>query len=173
MTTRCEGHSTAPPHVLLHSRYAVGTAPLAIAEAGALVNELDEHLSTRRRLLHIAIESIQNVMRHSTPMGGTAEDFTLTITSENGQFKVTTVNAILKEQIARLSDTIQGINMAEAKGLKILYVHSLKGGIGGSAGGTGLGLIDMARRSGKKLLCEFQEISKEYCFFRFEVTVSR
>jgi len=40
-------------------------------------------------------------------------------------------------------------------------------------GGAGLGFVDMARKSGEKLVFDFPEISEDYCFFCLSIDVSR
>jgi hypothetical protein len=160
------------PLILLHGCYKASAGPRAIEEAAAALSGLNEHRSTKRRLLRIVIESIQNVMRH-TATGARSEGFIVRIAAERDSFSVMTGNAIRKERAALLKDKIERINSAAMNELTHLYRRALQGGPSGDEGGAGLGLMDIARRSGKKLLYEFQEMSKEYCFFRLEVTVSR
>lgn len=165
------------PTIILQQEGFAASAfgPTLIAQATEALGRLKEHPATRRRLLYVVIESVQNIVRHGSMAGrpSTEHPFIFRLTAEPGGYTILSGNAIPSVDVDRLQRRIRAINGLNGEGLKDLYRSILQRTNAGQNGGAGLGFVDMARRSGKKLLCEFQEMSEDYCFFRMEVTVSR
>ena len=61
----------------------------------------------------------------------------------------------------------------DKESLKNLYKEALNKGSLSEKGGAGLGLIEMARKSGNKLGFEFEEINDEYSYFYFQTKVGK
>ena len=72
-----------------------------------------------------------------------------------------------------LKKTLEHINSLDKEGLKDLYKEIIKNTTISDKGGAGLGFVDMARKSGQKLLYEFPEMSPDYHFFCLKVIVPR
>lgn len=144
------------------------------AHAIAALDRLAEHPATKSRLLHIAVESIQNIIRHAMKCAdrSTEHSCIFRIAKEGGGYTVLCGNPVRRADVAALRRRIEAVNAVDRDGLKELYRGILQKQTAGDDPGPGLGFVDMARRSGKKLLYEFQEMSEDCCFFRMEITVS-
>ena len=68
---------------------------------------------------------------------------------------------------------IDYINSLDKDELKKFYKETLNNGTMSEKGGGGLGLIDIARRSGQKLQYKIREIDKDYSFFTLTVKISK
>ena len=76
-----------------------------------------------------------------------------------------TANKILKERIEDLRKTIDTINALNKDELNALYKKQIREGSLSEKGGAGLGLIDIARKTGKKLDYQFLPLEDNKNFF--------
>ena len=153
--------------------YAAGGTQL-IARATSACNLLPEAERVKRRLIHVVVESVQNIFRHGEALATNAAHghCMLAVAAEPGGYAVISGNAIRKARMSQIADKIEQVNGLSADRLTGLYRRILLDTHVSITGGAGLGFVDMARKSGKKLFFDFQEMSEDYCFFRLKVFVS-
>jgi hypothetical protein len=72
-----------------------------------------------------------------------------------------------------LQDKLDKINELDKEGLKNLYKEIIKNNKLSDKGGAGLGFVDMARKSGRKLEYEFEPINDSSSFFSLKTTIER
>jgi len=130
----------------------------------------------RKKLYNLLVESLQNLYHHvDAPLGLGDNDssFGVFILSKmpNG-FRISTGNFVQQDKIQMLKDKIDKINSLSSEELKDFYKFVLNNQKFSEKGGGGLGLIDMARKTGNKLEYHFFEYNKEYSFFNLNVNVS-
>jgi hypothetical protein len=142
-----------------------------IDSATSACNLLQEARRVKRRLAHVITESVQNIFRHgeTTAVIGPCE---LTVSAAAGGYAVVSGNPVKKSRAAHIAKKLEAINALSREGQTSLYRRILQQGDTSSTGGAGLGFVDMARRSAKKVFFDFQEMSGDYCFFRLKVFVS-
>jgi hypothetical protein len=148
---------------------------LAMAERN--MDSFGEKGAVKRKVFNIMVECLQNISKH-------ADSYRKEIYGKNNAifmigksddvYIVTSGNPVFKSSIDDISRRIDSINILDAKGLKQLYKDTIKrpGGLT-DKGGAGLGLIDMARKSGHKLKYDFETINDELAFFSLKTTISR
>jgi len=95
------------------------------------------------------------------------------ISSTDSAYIVCSGNVIRKEDVGALAAHIEEINGQDKDGLKRMYKETLRRERKSEDLGAGLGLIDMARRSKRKLEYSFKEMDDSYSFFTLEVAVAR
>ncbi|MCD4768859.1 MAG: SiaB family protein kinase, partial [Bacteroidales bacterium] len=118
----------------------------------------------RKRLFMFVLESLQNVSRHSNgPLG---ETMSLVVYSkkDNG-YTVTTANVISRDDEPELREQLMLLNTLEAKEIRKLYREKLSTTSFSSKGGAGLGLIEMAKKTGNRLDYDFIEIDDSTLYF--------
>ncbi len=116
----------------------------------------DETITTRRRIYHVLIETLQNMTRHS-------DEFTEEIVGKGlfligkklDTYYVITSNRISTDKREKLETMLNIVNGATRAELKEMYRKQIKEGKLSTKGGAGLGLIDMARKTTGKLDFEF------------------
>ena len=74
-------------------------------------------------------------------------------------------------KVADISGKIDYINSLDRDQLKAYYKEVLNNGVLSKKGGGGLGLIDIARRSGSKLEYNIREINEGFSFFTLTVKI--
>ena len=125
---------------------------------------------------------LQNLYHHMDEMpvevladgGGSKRQAIFMIGKHDKEYFVTSGNAIQNPDVGDMLTKLERINSLDKKGLKDLYRKIIKrdGGLT-ERGGAGLGFVDMARKSGRKLIFDFEPIDEELTFFSFKATIPR
>ncbi|MGF1534241.1 MAG: SiaB family protein kinase [Bernardetiaceae bacterium] len=126
----------------------------------------------RKKLYHIAVEALQN-MHHHAEQTHHPEDMLFALGKESEDvYWIVTGNYVIDNQVEKLTRHLEHVNHTSADELKRLYRDRLSCGEISDKGGAGLGIIDIARRSGYPLVYEFATPSAGYAFFCLKIKVS-
>ena len=128
---------------------------LALAEAN--FTDSKEQILVRKRVYFIMVECLQNITRHQDISDDPDFDQSaLFIMKRKEQsYSITSANLIFDSAIEPLREKIDKINAMDADQLKNYAKEVLSNGTFSKKGGAGLGLIEMARKSGSKFQYEF------------------
>lgn len=123
-------------------------------------------LKVQNKIYYILGESLQNITRHQEIEVDSADKESLFVLQKTEKsFYITTANQIKNENIGTLKEKIEKINKLDHDGLR-LYSRKIKmTGKISEKGGAGLGLIEMAKRSGARLSYDFKKISDDRSLF--------
>ena len=94
------------------------------------------------------------------------------IGKDEEMYNIMTGNYIITENIPPLTEKMDRINKMDKDELKALYKEILNNDSFSEKGGGGLGLVDIARRTGQKLGYNFKLIDDEYSFFSLDIKIS-
>ena len=86
-------------------------------------------------------------------------------------YNLTTGNLIHNSNIAQLKEKIDIINKYDKDKLKAFFIKSLSGQTVDSDSTGNMGLIDMARKSGSKLVYQFEQLDDNYSYYIITVKV--
>jgi hypothetical protein len=124
----------------------------------------------RKRLFMFVLENLQNISRHSTTP--VHEMTSLVVYSKTADgYTVMTGNTIKKDDVKALNKSLKKINSLENEQIREVYRTMLQDSNIGHKGGAGLGLIEMARKTGNKLDYDFLPIDNNYSYFILSKTV--
>ncbi|MBX2840573.1 MAG: SiaB family protein kinase [Flammeovirgaceae bacterium] len=147
---------------------------LAMAERN--MDSFGEESGIKRKVFNVMVECLQNICKHS-------ESFNVEVYGKNNaifmigkqedEYFITSGNAILAENVDSMAEKLTNINKLDKDGLKSLYKEIIRNGSLSEKGGAGLGFVDMARKSGKKLVFDFEPINQELAFFSLKTTIPR
>lgn len=141
------------------------------------LEEVNELSKTRKKLYNVLVESMQNLYHHiEESHEGIKEELDpkfglLVIEKEDGVYKVTTGNFINSTKIKFLKEKIDKINSLSKDELKDMYKFILNHQKLSAKGGGGLGLVDIARKTGSKLEYIFHNYDNNYYFFNLIIKV--
>ena len=145
----------------------------------AKLDDLSETSKIRKKVYNVLVESLQNLYHHIDELPeGMKEDFEpkfgILVVSrvENNVYKITTGNFVNSGKIKLLKDKIDKINSLSKDELKDMYKFILNHQKLSAKGGGGLGLVDIARKTGNKLEYNFENYNNDYYFFNLDVFVS-
>jgi hypothetical protein len=154
-----------------HISSDVGKEVLSFTETK--LAEEDVELNLRRRVFSILVEILENVAKYS-PGREPEEKFGMPVAMiklEDEVYSLTTGNLILNENVEHLKGKLDTINRYNKVGLKELFRKSLSGQTISSDSTGNMGLIDMARKSGSKLVYQFEQINELYSYYTLTVKV--
>ena len=145
---------------------------LSLAETN--MENFSESSATKKKVYFIMLESLQNITRH--------QDTSIEKDTDNSSFFViqrlandyyiTSGNTVENKNIESLKSKLSKVNSLDKESLKEYYKEILSQGELSTKGGAGLGLIEMARKSGNKLAYDFKEINTDFSNFYFQIKVS-
>ncbi len=142
-------------------------------------SDLEVNNTVRKKVYNVLLESLQNMFHHAedAPVAVEGLDdtkkFGLVVVKKNESgYLVTTGNFLNTSKIKTLKDKIDKINSLSQNELKDMYKFILNHQKLTAKGGGGLGLVDIARKTGHKIEYSFSEINKDYYFFNLEILVS-
>ena len=118
----------------------------------------------RKRLFMFVLESLQNVSRHGNGPKKNIMSLVVYSKKDNG-YTVTTANVISRDDEDELREQLVLLNTLEAKEIRELYRKKLNTTDFSSKGGAGLGLIEMAKKTGNRLDYDFIEIDDSSLYF--------
>jgi len=139
--------------------------------------EVSINLKVRKKILNIMVESLQNLFHHSDDVPedlveSLGKRYGMVVVSRKGDdFLLTVGNFVLSDKVKFLTEKIEKINSLSEAELKEMYKYILNYQKLSSKGGGGLGLIDMARKSDKKLEYRFYPYNEKYYFYRLDIFV--
>jgi hypothetical protein len=143
---------------------------LSLAETN--MNITGESAKTQKKVYFVMVESLQNITRHQEKECEKDSQAFFVVQNKAGQYDLTTGNIIENAQIEHLNNSIEKINSLEPDALKEYYKNVLENTGMSEKGGAGLGLIEMARRSGNKLSHCFDKVNKDHSFFYFKTKIT-
>lgn len=123
----------------------------------------------RRRLFMFVLENLQNITRHADPGCDVMSLVVYTKTREG--YTVTTGNVMSEDEVINLKENLENINRLDPERIRDVYREMLKDSDMSSKGGAGLGLIEMARKTGNKLDYDFIPLDSNRSYFILSKTV--
>lgn len=140
--------------------------------------EVNEQPKLRKKVYNVLVESLQNLYHHVDRVPEDFEDQTsekfglLVVDKVKGGYKIITGNFIHAGNIEKLEEKIKRINRSSREEIKELYKFILNHQRISAKGGGGLGLVDIARKTGNKLDYSFKEYNDKYSFFYLNILVT-
>tara|TARA_B100000767_G_C19712325_1_gene513348 strand:+ start:730 stop:1239 length:510 start_codon:yes stop_codon:yes gene_type:complete len=149
------------------------TSMLQIMEAK--LDNLGEPSKMKRKVYNVLVECLQNLYHHRDEMkriGIDEESAAIFMIGRNDKgYNIVTGNYILTERVESLRSKIDHVNSLDRDGLKTLYKKVLNNDERSQKGGGGLGIIDIARKSGQNLVYDFMEVDNKYSFFSLYINI--
>ena len=140
--------------------------------------EINEQSKLRKKVYNVLVESLQNLYHHVDQVPADFEDQSadryglLIVKRLNKGYKIITGNFVQKENIEKLEERIKRINRSSHEEIKELYKFILNHQKISQKGGGGLGLVDIARKTGNKLEYSFKEYNDNHSFFYLNILIS-
>ena len=139
------------------------------------MNRIDEEKPVRKKVFNVMVECLQNICKHSSEyeVQGVEESSIFVVGLENDEYFICSGNHIFNSEVEKLTAMLEQVNAMDKEELKEYYKAVIRDGKISTKGGAGLGLIDMARKSGEKMEYAFDPIDDRLSFFTLQVKVKR
>lgn len=153
------------------------SALLNLIEHKLELGETDHRV--RKRVFNVVMECLQNLYHHRSMTRVDADGATnreepqgvVMIAHAESGYSVLTGNFMAKPEVQALKSHLDHVNGCDPEELRNLYKNKLGNGQFTASGGGGLGIIDIARKSGKKLEYGFVPLDNDNTFFSLNVNV--
>ena len=137
----------------------------------------EDYSSVQKKVFHVMVECLQNISKHADNqfnyISSNDGRGIFLVSKDETEYNVTTGNVVKNEKIDELKQMLEHINQLDKQELNKLYKQKIKEGRLSEKGGAGLGFIDIARKTGQKLVYSFIKIDEEKSFFVLTSTISR
>ena len=141
------------------------------------LDETNESLTTKRRVYHVMVECLQNICKHADdPVTGEPDipgSGIFVVGYNENAYIVTTGNIVANERIEGLTHLLERVNHLDRDELKKLYKEQIKQSRLSDKGGAGLGFIDIAKKTGNKLIYHFEPVNDVSSFFILKTKISK
>ena len=133
-------------------------------------------LPIRKKIYNVLVECLQNLYHHSAAVPIEKDkEFCgrigiCLLSKRNEHYHVITGNFVEPKQKTFLTKHLDKINSLDRDGQKEMYKEILDNQTFSEKGGGGLGMVDIARKSGSKLNYNFISCDCDYNFFTLDVT---
>jgi hypothetical protein len=140
--------------------------------------EMKEPSRLRKKVYNVLVESLQNLYHHVDKVPDDFEDQTsdrfgmFILKKVSGGYNIITGNFVHNDNVEKLEEKIKRINRSGHDEIKELYKFILNHQRISAKGGGGLGLVDIARKTGNKLVYSFRKYNEKYFFFYLDIMVN-
>jgi len=141
------------------------------------VDEFRESSKIRKKVYNVLVESLQNLYHHIEVLPEVMQkEFDdkfgiLVVSRQDDRYKISTGNFIGHDKVDVLRNKIDKINSMSRDELKDMYKLILNHQRLSEKGGGGLGLVDIARKTGNQLDYTFEKFDDAYYFFNLDVFI--
>ena len=141
------------------------------------MDDMQEEPKTKKKVYNVLVECLQNLYHHmdEAQMEGAerSRSAIFMIGKQDNAYTIFTGNYILNENVNGLKGRLDEVNSLSKEELKDYYKQVLNNGEMSLKGGGGLGMIDIARKTGQKLHYNFQSIDNKVSFFSLNIKITQ
>lgn len=141
------------------------------------MDEQSESSKIRKKVYNVLVESLQNLYHHIEELPEALQKefedkFGILVVSRiENRYKISTGNFVTWDKVDVLRNKIDKINSMSKDELKDMYKFILNHQRLSEKGGGGLGLVDIARKTGNQLDYTFERFDDSYYFFNLDVYI--
>jgi hypothetical protein len=149
-----------------------------LSEFKVAVPEHNISFKTYKKMVSVMIEALQNVSKYNDQLlcgNERPNKFypSCQILCNETLIVMETSNPVKIHEVAPLRNRIDEVNSHNSRALFQLYETTITNGKFSSKGGAGLGFIEMAKTSGRKLEYDFEYLSNEYSLYTLRVSMKK
>ena len=143
------------------------------------MDNLQEEPKIKKKVYNVLVECLQNLYHHMDEMevvpdvNDKVRSAIFMIGKVDNQYNIITGNYIKANNVNNLRKRLDDINALTKEQLKDYYKEILNNGEMSEKGGGGLGMIDIARKTGQKLNYNFMPVDDIFSFFSLNIKISQ
>lgn len=141
-----------------------------------LEDDNETSLPIKKRVYHVMVECLQNIGKHSDNIESGEPEIPgsgifMVCRSDHG-FNVITGNPIANSKIEEVTTMLQTVNNMNEEEIKAYYKQKIVESRISEKGGAGLGFIDIVKKTGNKIIFDFEKINDVTSFFIMKTLIS-
>lgn len=121
----------------------------------------------KKKVFNVMVECLQNICKHKDDMSSSL----FMIGKLIDDYVLYSGNIILQNKKQPLQNKLEAINSMNLEDLKELYKSLITSHTHSEEGGAGIGLIDIAKKSGSKLAFHFEDINDKEAYFSLRTVI--
>jgi len=125
----------------------------------------------KRKITSVLVESLQNIFWHGHQVAG-EQDSEVTVFEKEGSYLVVTGNRVAPNKARDLRARLELLNGLSREELNQSYRSILQQKLKTSPQGSGVGIIDMLRRSGNQIDFSMDKLEDGYYFVSMQIKVA-
>jgi len=140
------------------------------------MDNMQEEPKMKKKVYNVLVECLQNLYHHMDDVAEATDisrSAIFMIGKNKNSYTIITGNYIINENVHGLKNRLDEVNSLNKEELKEYYKKILNNGEMSLKGGGGLGMIDIARKTGEKLDYNFLEIDNKVSFFTLNIKVTQ
>ena len=126
-----------------------------------------------RKVSFLLVECFQNIVRHgeetSSELASTLKNGLFSFKNIDNAFIINSINLVEIDEIDSLREQVEFINSLDTKQLREAYRKKLEHNEISGKGGAGLGLLELARKSGQKIKYKFENVNDKVALFHQQI----
>ena len=164
-----------PSILLLHKgNISFELVSIILESLEASVSGIEDDKKIRKKFNNIITESFQNISFHGQKLSGDKLNTDLLmVLSRKYFYKIVTGNLITTDMVKPMTAQLERINQMNKEELRQYYKQVISNEEFSESGTAGLGFIDMARKTGQKLVYKFLQMDEEYSYFTFQIKIKK
>lgn len=146
-----------------------------IFHADTILQVSEPNVKIRKKVFSILVEIVQNIHQYSSDIresGGSETKVEFVLKKNLDGYQIISGNTIARKRIPSFRRKLDRVNNMDRELLRQTYLEQLGNGKFSASGGAGIGLMHIARKSGKKINYHFSRYSQSQSYFSLEVYVS-
>jgi len=132
--------------------------------------------SVKRKIFRVLLEGIQNSYKHQNNVlvnDSEMQEITTVLVQKVDFYELILGNYILNDAVIKLKKNIDQINGQNKDELRANYRMTLNNNARTKSGGSGLGLMDIARKTGEPLNYNFSKVNDDVSYFTLNIKVNK
>lgn len=134
------------------------------------LNQTVEVSSVKSRVFSVMVECLQNITQHSEKNEFAGSNIFMLGMANKG-FVIYSGNVVRSEKTVELRNKLTKINTMTDNELKDFYKFIIRNESLSEKASFGLGLIQIARKTGRPLYFDFEKMDNEYSFFTLKTSI--
>ena len=130
---------------------------------------------TGKRVYFVVVECLENILKHAELelSENPATNSHITVRKINDKIIVEAGNPVAGDVKENIVQRLEGINNSDEKTLKSLYENKIRSELLNDERCAGLGFIQMALKSGNKIIYSFNPLTNGYLYFEIVITLNK
>jgi len=134
------------------------------------LNQVNSDSTIKTRVFSVMVECLQNITQHSEKSEHLKSNIFM-IGNEGNAYTIYSGNVIKSDRVEDLKGRMVKINTMTEDEMKEFYKYLIKNESLSDKDGFGLGLIQIARKTGNPLDFDFEKINNDHYFFSLKTLV--
>jgi hypothetical protein len=151
------------------------TSVLQIMESK--LDNMKEEPKIKKKVYNVLVECLQNLYHHmdeiATEQNDVIRSAFFMIGKIDNQYNIVTGNYIKKQNVEVFKKRLEEINLLSKEELREYYKAVLNNAEMSIKGGVGLGMVDIARKTGEKLDFKFSSVDNFFSLFTLNIKIAQ